>query len=104
MAEALIAQMLEGERQLQHMLVSRDAHTAITQILVATPAWMYNKGRWHMESVNKVAVGHDQPGGKVSLIEIECGAVNYTSHSPDVHSDLLTNPCPIFLSSIIRPV
>lgn len=97
-----VTQMLEGERKLQHRLVSQDGYTAITEILVVTPAWMNDKGRWDMESVKKVTVGEDQHGCEVSLIEVESGATYHTSHSPDFNSNLLTNLRPIFRSSMIR--
>lgn len=98
-----LSQMVEGERKLQHTLVSQDADIAITEILVVTPAWMNNKGRWHMELVNKVTVGQDHHGCEVSLIEVESGAVYHTTHSTGFNSNLLTNLRPIFLSSMIRP-
>lgn len=97
-----LSQMLEGERKLQHMLVSQDADIAITEILVVTPGWMNNKGRWHMESVTKVTVGQDHQGCEISLIEVESGATYHTSHSPGFSSNLLTNLRPIFLPGMIR--
>ncbi|MBA1244933.1 hypothetical protein [Pseudomonas japonica] len=99
---AELAWMVEGEQELQRMLISQDANIAITEICVVTPSWMNKRGRWNMETVTKITIGEDVNGCTACLLEVEGGAVYHNSHQPGFRPDLLANLRPIFLSSMIR--
>lgn len=95
--------MIEGERKLQHMLVSQSDQEEISDVLVVTPTWMNKSDRWNMDRVSKVSLGTDKLGSEVCVIQVESGDVYHNSHTPNFNSNLLTNLIPIFLGGMIRP-
>ncbi len=96
--------MVETEKRLQVLLVSQTHDTFITDIQAVTPAYMNGKGGWLMEPLTKVALGKDQSGCVVSVLEVESGAAYHSSHQPDFDVDSLTDLYPIFLAGMIRPM
>lgn len=97
-----LAFMVDGEQNLQRMLVAQDEKAFITDIQVMTPSHMNAKRIWSMEPLVKVTVGMDSTGCEACLLEVESGAVYHNSHNPNFRPDLLTNLRPVFQSSMIK--
>lgn len=89
-------QMTSDVKSLKEILNQGDSSTVVTELQVMTPAWMNKWDSWKMEKLVSLAIGYDQLGVAVSVIEVAGGQIYTDVHADNFDPSSLTDVCKIY--------